>query len=747
MNKIPLPGCTPEPLMNYLKGLGVLRLASEQADAGARGSWRDGKFMLTSRHSDEGLLDFFVTEYKPSPILSPWNGEGGFLTESGTSFDTIAELRTSTNPRFDGIRSVIQAIDGISALRAFGDARLRSKELEKKKKQSGLSDAEKEDLKEVKSRVKSLKEDILYQIRTEFPDVSLGWLDACLLVGTEGFATAPALGSGGVDGRMEFSANFLANVLLLLDHKDSRSWLEQALFLRGDTPLLETSVGQFAPGSIGGPNATQGFEGGSIVNPWDYVLMIEGAVLLAGTVSRRLNAHAGGKAAFPFTVGATSAGSGTLANSENNSPRGEIWTPLWHRALSLAEVRRLFGEGRAELAGRQSRTAVDFARAASSFGVDRGIESFARFGFLPRSGKNCIATPLGRFEVKHQIHVDLLRDIDHWLDRFRRACTDKAPARFRSALRRIDDAIFDYCRYGERFFQGILIALGQAECELARGAKFRESAWLRPLQHLSSDWVDAADDQSPEYEIASALAGIRGDKDYPGLRFNLEPVEWSHKSRGFVWRDDSAAVAWNRGNLAANLAAVLERRLLDANRHNHEAAPISSIRHVCPATIARFLAADLDDDKIEILLWGLIGCRIEWTPAAKNKHDTARLPLDRTFALLKAVLSGLHSESTAPKNLNSDQSDTFEKLKTVKTETRLLHLLRAGRPQEAATLATQRLRNAGLVPAQVDWQMEPFSTDPTRLAATLLFPVSSFDLLHLWEGVSRKKDHRETISA
>ena len=34
-----LKGCTPEPLMNYLKALGILRLVAEQRDPNAQGCW------------------------------------------------------------------------------------------------------------------------------------------------------------------------------------------------------------------------------------------------------------------------------------------------------------------------------------------------------------------------------------------------------------------------------------------------------------------------------------------------------------------------------------------------------------------------------------------------------------------------------------------------------------------------------------------------------------------------------------
>ena len=75
---LPLPGCTPEPLMNYLKALGVLRIVSEQVDPTARGCWRNGVFELRCQLSESELLNFFVAQYAPTPIVSPWNGDGGF---------------------------------------------------------------------------------------------------------------------------------------------------------------------------------------------------------------------------------------------------------------------------------------------------------------------------------------------------------------------------------------------------------------------------------------------------------------------------------------------------------------------------------------------------------------------------------------------------------------------------------------------------------------------------------------------
>ena len=44
-----LPGCTPEPLMAYLKALGILRLVREQKDSNARCWWENDIGMAVGR--------------------------------------------------------------------------------------------------------------------------------------------------------------------------------------------------------------------------------------------------------------------------------------------------------------------------------------------------------------------------------------------------------------------------------------------------------------------------------------------------------------------------------------------------------------------------------------------------------------------------------------------------------------------------------------------------------------------------
>ena len=49
MSEIILAGCTPTPLANYLKALGVFRLVAEQKDADVKGYWPGERFALLTR--------------------------------------------------------------------------------------------------------------------------------------------------------------------------------------------------------------------------------------------------------------------------------------------------------------------------------------------------------------------------------------------------------------------------------------------------------------------------------------------------------------------------------------------------------------------------------------------------------------------------------------------------------------------------------------------------------------------------
>jgi len=378
-----LPGCTHEPLMAYLKALGILRLVSEQKDAEARGWWKHDVFWLRSTLDRDALVKFFLEEYRPTPIVAPWAGGSGFFKKDNKQ--AVQALAVSGVARVGLYRKVINSVQTIISEEEVGD---KPKDADKTR--------------------------LIRRYRRELPDEVVAWMDAAMVLQRDGQGFAPLLGTGGNDGRLDFTQNFMQRIVSLGLHRDdrptdqSRAWLGAAMFA-SQAQLGTASVGQFAPGRAGGPNATQGMEGDSTDNAWDFLLMLEGAIIFAGAAVRRYGADDSARATFPFAVRAIAAGFDSPASKDETDSRGELWLPLWIRPASIHELGQLFGEGRAEVSGRAARDGTDFARAVAALGVDRGIMAFNRLGFLKRSGKAFLAAPLGRFEVIERSGVDLLR--------------------------------------------------------------------------------------------------------------------------------------------------------------------------------------------------------------------------------------------------------------------------------------------------------------------------------------------------
>jgi len=713
MSTIELAGCTPEPLMNYLKALGVLRIIVEQGlDSNARGSWRNDVFCLHTQLTEDQIVEFFTTRYQPSPILSPWNGAGGFEKARGADVAAIAHLRSSSDPRLSEFKKAIHEVD---------DMKQASHDME--------------------------KNEFLLSSRNLMPDAFLQWFDSCTVSMTNKFSYSPYLGTGGNVGKLELSINFIKNVLLVFKDSKATKWLRASLFDSNNVKLVQTTVGQFAPGRNGGANATQGTEGNSMINPWDFVFLMEGCLLLSGTSNKKMAATGNARAVFPFTTSPSAVGNSMLQDSQTEKGKGELWLPLWERASSLGEIKLLFGEGRAELSGKQAQNSVDFSRAIAGLGVDRGIRSFVRFSFDEHIRAGVMATPLGQFDVAAKNDASLFRQIDYWLSRFRHACSDKAPARFRAALSEIERSIFDYCQYGDSGsdrarFQRILIALGNAEILVANAPKFRAAAkGLRPLAALSSAWVSASDDQSPEFGIALALASISNSrKEIGSIRLNLEDVEASGLQ--YAWAESSHSAVWSGADLATNMAAILYRRVMDADKAGDSSSALTSSHRATLADIGEFLAGNLDEARISALLWGLSLCAT-WKyqrPAARpcGHPQEHRLAIPAAYSLLKLLF---HSASAQTPD---DESTALQ------PNLGILGLLRADRTADACQRAIRLLRARSLMPKPFPMHGFPSRddewlecvcsmSDSRKLAAALLIPISDFAVMSLTKQVLREK--------
>ena len=506
-----LHGCAPTPLASYLKALGVLRLLSSPAnhvsgaaaDPHARGWWESECFHLRTTLSRDALLHFFLYDYAPSPIIAPWNGGSGFYSKDNKDgFDPLAadQVAERFGPISSAIRSAACAVHGLGLTeRPEGTAKVA----------------------------------LVATLRAELPDAALLWLDAVLALSGDSLAYPELLGTGGNDGRLDFTNNFARRLVSrakpagLFDafsgepSHDAARLIEDSLLAASVLGLCSAAIGQFAPGAAGGPNATNGYSADSAVNPWDFVLMLEGTTAFAGAATRRhqsaLGAISSGTttrsgASFPFTVRAVGAGWGGVEAADENDARAEFWAPIWTRPARAIEIDSLLGEGRAVLNERTVKDGLDFARAAASLGVSRGFQKFERFGFLMRAGRTYLATPIGRLSAAASSGAPLVADLDvgGWLDRVRRVGrNDEEPGTARRAIKRLEDALFGLVEATEasREAERAIIALGHVVGWLAISPSGRK-AIPTPPPVLSPAWIHRADDGSAEFRVAAALAAL-----------------------------------------------------------------------------------------------------------------------------------------------------------------------------------------------------------------------------------------------
>lgn len=787
MAEITLAGCAPVPLAAYLKALGVFRLLAEQKDGGVRGWWRNEAFILGTTLRKEDLVRFFLDEYRPSPIISPWNGRAGFLegedeesTRSGA--ELVKMLQDARASRFAALKNAVDAMLGLTSLKTLDEVRSQRKRLESRKKSGRLSTEEMEHLAALKKREEGLKKDLVVELRGTVPDQVVAWMDTCWRIGaSEDMAPpAPLLGSGGNDGSRDLGLNFGQQLASLFDFQDpegacrsqAESTLRPAVFGVAAVGLDRGTMGQFAPAQAG-PNAGIGFGAAAPLNPWDSVLSLEGSLLFAGAVTRRLGGTRS-ESSFPFTVRATGAGGGGGVVSDEREARGEVWAPLWDSPASFAEIAAVFSEGRAILGRYTARDGLDFARAVVSLGVDRGVSSFQRYAFMKREGRNYIAAPLTRIEVRRNFDADRLNDLDRgdWLRPFRDYSRSKdAPARLRSIAERFDEAILAMTKIASpKTVQQVLIAIGEAVSYLASSPKARDpkEGKQKPPPRLSQAWFHAANDGTVEFRIAAALAGLgRGpaledeaaeDQESPGkegelgeadetlrpeesaasipgpvtafseeerttrtppppIRAHLAPLEeksWYARFR--QWDENDRLAVCAADALERTLATIVQRRVLFAARRNLVGSPFDARAPADLASILAFLAGETGDPKIAALMQGLAWAEPPTFVHAGPAHPG---PLPLAYALIKPFFAPVQQL----RELGAVRDGA-----TLPIPTGLVQRLRAGDIGGAVALASRRARASGLPVTFAPGAEETARTDGPRLLASLLVPIRSADL-------------------
>lgn len=698
-----LKGCSPAPLANYLKALGILRLVGEQADSQARGWWEGEFFCLLTKLSKEELEEFFLERYEPTPIFNPWGGRSGYYAGSSekTARAALTAIEGSKLDRLDTFKNAISVIRSAIA-------------------ESG---GEKPDTEEAKRAM-------LTNIRTRLRGAGSDWLDTVMADLGESFRGPAILGTGGNEGSGSYTAAFLAAIVECIIRRNWDQAIQPCLWTAsadldawdGDfTPPASGTAKKAKKETVAGP--FRQFLPSGKGSPWELLLCFEGSIVIQSGVARRSNTDQHRFLTSPFFFAPLGMGAGSssemdeyvLNKGRKNPGRGEQWFPLWITPSTFAEIQRLFREGRCSAGRRAARNPLDAARAICGLGATRGISSFLRYGYLQRDNlATHFAVPLGRIEVRENSTARLVDDLSIWLDRLHRTARAKnSPDRLKDSYRRLADEVFAALTHDPTpdRWQAILLAAADIESLQATGTALEAG----PIPPLRSEWFAAVDDHSAEVRLAlalgSAAAGyMRDGRPIDPVRHHwlpLEPGARRFKTADKRLVNDPRVVASGR-DLLRDLAAIVERRLIEGGMKGQRRLPLLPAPG-CGARLddlARFLVGSLDFDKLLGLARAFMA--IKWDQWARE-HTPQIAPTNEVpeEAWLAVRLANLAWPLYADKNIPG--------------EPRIVRLLMSGDATRAVEIACTRLQSAGIRPP-----LQFGVTDPAtaRLwGAALAFPI------------------------
>lgn len=118
--------------------------------------------------------------------VAPWNGGSGFFPKDNA--EALTAIERGTAARLEPCRSGIATARQVLARLGIGS------------KPDG----------DTKSR-------LLQSCRNHFPERTLAWLDAVFVLGQDGAKFPPLLGTGGNDGRLDFTNNFMQRLTTVMD--------------------------------------------------------------------------------------------------------------------------------------------------------------------------------------------------------------------------------------------------------------------------------------------------------------------------------------------------------------------------------------------------------------------------------------------------------------------------------------------------------------------------------------------------
>ena len=547
----------------------------------------------------------------------------------------------------------------------------------------------------------------------------------------------PLLGTGGNAGKRDFAKGWKEAVKAIENppRRQSRDTLNEDIqaYLEGRT--CHYLGRKFNAGSwFGSDNkiynhgTKRPFREGE-VTPWAMALACEGLVFLAGGTSRQLGSRSQPKGAFPFVTEEMAPKSA----DEAGGVEAEVWFPIWDRPMTKPELTALFVRGRAELGGKGATTSAAFGAAILGRGVDSGVVEFRRFLLLHTTSSQTFESRLANIVPTP------------------RKAEDSATTRATRIVIALRDSLPRDRKVGQRWrFAGLRGPLEQALVDLAAsepGAGRVERSWALVdemfgalakvdrnrtfrshnvrFQLLPGEWAaNLFRDIPPDCEarLALALTSLRRTSECPQFLAYRIGVDKTGRPWEFPESMPTRRV-WSDAELATNLCATSERRVMETAQKKADALPpFGATVPVGLDDVRAWLSGDVDEERMRLWLDRL--CLFDWSTEAarllpRKPQQGEQPPIIDSELALYGFFRPLVSNRLFRHVLSASgaRSATGTSCTTLG---RIMALLRRGDLNAATEAARVAYRSAGVTLA--DFQISPDTPDQDRLLAALIVP-------------------------
>ena len=557
----------------------------------------------------------------------------------------------------------------------------------------------------------------------------------------------PLFGTGGNAGRRNFPEGWRKATSAIKNPpkawKRAKLTADLSAFLRGEPCVC---LSDYKAGCWFGAD-NKAFNSGTArpsrkgqLSPWAMALACEAFGLFQGSPSRRLGSGRRATGAFPFVT----TGAAPTAAGEAGKNLGELWLPVWEQPMSLPEVIALFQRGRAEVNGKGATTPPAFAAAVLQRGVDAGIREFRRFLLLRTTSENTFESRLasvvpvaGKAEAATAVALTRMLGFRDSVPADRKKGKRWIYAGMRGPL---DEALVAFAEKqtpetARAAVDAMIGSLKQAD----RNRSHRRSKSASPprspirFQLLPGAWAASLLDENGGDICAEARIGLAMATLWSGKRTKkakreggatlLLPYWLGVQMRGpFCTMPEEVPFrrVWGAGTLPANLAAVLQRRLIEEEPSAEP--PFGSWYRVGLGDIEAWLFGALDDTEVE--RWMMRFSLFNWNKdsvAFVGKRLGHAAPPDillgslTLFALFKPLFQSWLLSALLPAGSKREVAKTGP-LPGIVAQ------LARGDVTAAAQLARNAYRAAGIEPAKLH-SYEFACEDPQRLLATLLIPA------------------------